>query len=387
MAQGERLLDNRPNRWARGVVASAIACSLAAAQAPVAWAQGRPGDGATKASAGGSASATAAAPAAKPDLNAAKKHYGEGEKKFKAGDYAGALPEFEQANEIKSTPHAERYLGLCEDNLGHYQAALDWYDKFLAHVPDKLAAQGDELRKRSAEIKAMPGKVHVDSTPQGATVTVDDKPETAPTPLDVELAPGTHVVKLTATGHLPTTKSVDVAFASTQTVTADLEPEPAPAPPPPVAAAVPAVAPAAPPPATPPEPRSKVPAIVTGALAVAAAGVGTVFGIVALNDKSNFDKNPTTSTADSGDTHALIADMAFGVALTFGVTSAVLFLTKDEAPATTTSSSAHPATAGAPSLADGTARSVAPAAKPAVTFAAAPIVGPHVGGAGLLLRF
>src|SRR5580692_6825962 len=75
MAQGERLLDNRPNRWARGVVASAIACSLAAAQAPVAWAQ----PPAVKASAGGSASAsaTAGAPAAKPDLNAAKKHYGE----------------------------------------------------------------------------------------------------------------------------------------------------------------------------------------------------------------------------------------------------------------------------------------------------------------------
>ena len=73
-----------------------------------------------------------------------------------------------------------------------------------------------------------------------------------------------------------------------------------------------------------------VPAFVTGGLAVAAAGVGTVFGIIALSNKSDFDKNPTTQTADDGDTHALIADMAFGVALTFGVTSAVLFLTKDE---------------------------------------------------------
>jgi hypothetical protein len=371
MAQGDRVLDNRPNRWRRGVVTGTLACSLAVAQSTLAWAQP---PGAKPAAGAAGAGSAATATGGKADLNEAKKHYGDGEKKYKAGDYAGALADFKEANEIKSTPHAERYLGLCEDKLGHYQAALDWYDKFLAHVPDKLASQGDELQKRSAEIKAMPGKVHVDSTPPGATVTVDDKPEASPTPLDVELAPGTHTLKLTAAGRVPSTKSVDVAFASTQTVTADLEPEAAPPPPPPVAAAVPAVAPA---PATPPppaEPRSKVPAIVTGGLAIAAAGVGTVFGIIALGDKSDFDKNPTTSTADSGDTHALIADMAFGVALTFGVTSAVLFLTKDEAPPAT-SSAGHSTTA-----------KVA-AAKPAVTFAATPIVGPHVGGGGFSMRF
>jgi hypothetical protein len=367
MAGGDRVLDKRPNRFARGVVAGAIACSLGIAQSPLAWAQ-PPAD---KAAAPGAAS--------KPDLNAAKKHYADGEKKYKAGDYAGALADFKEANEIKSTPQAERYIGLSEDNLGHYQAALDWYDKFLAHVPDKLASQGDDLRKRSAEIKAMPGKVHIDSTPQGATVTVDDKPQASPTPIDVDLPAGPHTLKLTAAGRLPSTKSVDVAYASTQTVSAELEPEPAP--PPPVAAAVPVAAPVPSTPPPPVEPRSKVPAIVTGGLAIAAAGVGTVFGVIALGDKSDFNKNPTTATADSGDTHALIADMAFGVALTFGVTSAVLFLTKDE-PAPATSSTASPSRTTA---ASSPARRAD--AKSAVTFAAAPIVGPHVGGAGLLLRF
>jgi PEGA domain len=334
-----------------------MAGSLTLAQAPMAWAQ---------------------PPAAisKTDLAAAKKHYGDGEKKYKAGDYAGALADFKEANEIKSTPHAERYLGLCEDNLGHYQAALDWYDKFLAHVPDKLASQGDDLRKREAEIKAMPGKLHVDSTPTGAVVTIDDKTQSGPTPLDVDLAPGTHVVKVTAPGRLPGSKPVDVAFASAQSVSLELDPEPVAAPPPPPVAAVAPAAPATPlVPAPPPPPRSMVPAIVTGGLAIAAAGVGTVFGIMALNDKSEFDKNPTTQTADNGDTHALIADMAFGVAVTFGVTSAVLLLTKDESA--TTSSATHGAT---------TARAAAEK-KTAVTFTPTPIVTPHSGGAGFVLRF
>jgi hypothetical protein len=123
-----------------------------------------------------------------------------------------------------------------------------------------------------------------------------------------------------------------------------------------------------------------VPAFVTGGLAIVAAGVGTVFGVMALNDKSNFDKNPTTSTADNGDTHALIADMSFGVALTFGVTSAVLLLTKDEAP--------PPAASGAPAAktAQGDANRNARKSG-AVTVTPTPMVGPHSGGAGVLLRF
>jgi hypothetical protein len=353
------ILDKRPIEMGYRVIACVIASAMVLSQTPSVWAQG--------------AAAPAAAAGAKPDLAAAKKHYGEGEKKYKAGDNAGALVEFKAANDIKSTPQAERYIALCEDGLGHFQAAADFYDKFLAHVPDKMAAQGDEIKKRSAEIKALPGKVHIESNPPGAGVTVDDKQTGAPTPTDVELPPGQHTIKLSEPGRLPSERPVDVTFASTQTVSVDLEPEPAPAPPPPPMATTPPTPPAAPPP-PPPEPRSKVPAFVTGGLAVAAAGVGTVFGVMALNDKSKFDKNPTSDTADSGDTHALIADMAFGVALTFGVTSAVLFLTKDEQPPPTSSSGAlRMAKAGDP--------------KNAITVTAVPVFGPHSGGAGLLVRY
>jgi hypothetical protein len=338
------------------VVAAALACL----QAPAAWAQ-----------AGG-----AGKEPGKADLAAAKKHYAEGEKKYKAGDFAGAETEFKAANDIKAAPPTERYIGLCEDNLGHLQTAVDWYDKFLAHVPEKMADKGDEIRKRDGEIKALPGKVHVESTPPGASITIDDKPQSAPTPTDVDLAPGQHTIKLSEAGRLPSTKTVEVAFASTQTVSATLDPEaPAAAPPPVAATPPPAPETPPPPPPPPPEPRSKVPAYVTGGLAIVAAGVGTVFGIMTLSDKSDFDKNPTTSTADNGDTHALITDMAFGVALTFGVTSAVLFLTKDEPPA---------ASSAAPRAVTAKAQKTH---KSHVTVTPAPMVGAHSGGAGLTVRF
>jgi hypothetical protein len=315
------------------------------------------------------AQSTAAAPSS-VDIASAKKHYAEGERKLKAQDFEGALADFKAANDIKAAPQAERNIGVCEDNLGHFPAAAEWYAKFLAHVPEKLAAQGEEIKKRVAVIQAMPGKLHVDSNPPGATVTIDGKAQSGVTPLDVDLPPGPHDIKLTEAGRLPDSKSVDVAFASTQTVTSDLAPEPPPAPTPVVVVAPPPP----PPPATPPptEARSVIPAFITGGLAVAAVGVGTVFGVLALNDKSSFDKNPTTATADNGDTHSLIADMAFGVAITFGVTSAVLFLTQDE-PASTTAST--------------TPRHTAEAKSSDVTFTPTPMVGPHTAGAGFLMQF
>ncbi|MGO9832690.1 MAG: PEGA domain-containing protein [Polyangiaceae bacterium] len=347
-------MDKQPNGLWTKVIAGVIVGALALALTPDARAQGTP---------------------AKPDLAAAKKHYGEGDKKYKAGDFAGALTEFKAANDIKSTPQAERYIGMTEDNLGHYAAAADWYDKFLAHVPDKLASEGDEIKKRDAEIKALPGKVHIESTPPGANVTIDEKPQASPAPLDVDLPPGPHTVKLTEQGRLPAQKQIDVGYASAQAVTVTLDS----APPPPVAPPAPptpvAVAPPPAPAPPPSEPRSQVPAYITGALAIAAAGVGTVFGVLALNDKSSFDKTPTTQIADNGDTHSLISDMSFGVAITFGVTSAVLFLTRDEAPAAAASASKD------------TPAKAASSKHRAVTITPTPMVGAHSGGAGFVLQF
>jgi hypothetical protein len=346
----------------RRVVAGLVGGAFIMSQAPAALAQG------------GSDKPSTAAATPSVDIVSAKKHYAAGEKKYKAGDFAGALSDFKEANDIKSTPQAERYLALCEDALGHYSAAADWYDQFLGHVPAKMLVQGDEVRKRVGEIRAMPGKVHIESNPPAADVTIDGTLQSTPTPLDVDLAPGAHQVAFKHAGRLPAERGVTVAFASSQALTVDLAPEPPRVPVAPVAVApVPAPLPTAPPPA---EPRSLVPAYITGALAVAAAGVGTVFGVLTLNDKASFNRNPTTTTADNGDTHALIADMSFGVAITLGVTSVVLFATKDEAPAAMSSARSKTKTAH---LRDKTEHGV--------SWSPVPIVGAHWGGGGLVMSF
>ncbi len=267
-------------------------------------------------------------------VNDARKHYGDGEKKFKAGDYAGALTEFQAADAIKSAPQSLRYIGLCHDNLGQFADAVSFYEKFLASVPDKMKKEGDEIKARVGVIKAMPARIHVETTPAGAAIVADGK-AMGVTPTDVELAPGKHLLHIELAGFLPVDRDVDLTFGAKQDIKSELQAKPV-EPPPVVATPTPVepVKPVEPPKPEPPkESHSKLPAYITGGLAIVAIGVGTGFGIAALAKKSDFDKTPTADIADTGENFALVADMAFGVAITLGVTAAVLFFTNDDEPA------------------------------------------------------
>jgi hypothetical protein len=92
-------------------------------------------------------------------------------------------------------------------------------------------------------------------------------------------------------------------------------------------------------------------AFAAAGFAIALAGVGTPFGIMTLQQKSDFDKSPTMQSYHDGTEYAVIADTCFGAAFALGVTSIVL-------------------------LVEGR-RSLTPV----------PLVGAHMGGAGLHLSF
>lgn len=329
------------------------------------------------------AGAKPAAPAAKPAAPAGAKPAAAGAKPAakgktalqrakdaqKAGDHATALEEYKAALAEKDTPEAQLGLAQTQDALKDYPAAVASYEKFLAAVPKAMVKDGETAKARSAEIQQMPATLKITSVPEGAVVTVDEKLQEAKTPSSVEVPAGKHKVTVSQKGYDPSTQEVEATFAATVEVKAELKETPA-APPPPPAAPVPVAKTEAPPP--PVKPRSKVPAFITGGIAVAALGVGTGFGIRALAKKGDFNDAPTEDTANSGENSALIADMAFGVALTFGITSAVLFLAKDEPRATATA----PQTPAARS-------------KQASTWklTPAPYFNQHGGGAGALVRF
>jgi hypothetical protein len=117
-------------------------------------------------------------------------------------------------------------------------------------------------------------------------------------------------------------------------------------------------------------------AFIAAGVAVVGVGVGTAFGVLALDKKSDFEAHPTVAGANTGNQEAVLADVAFGTAVIAGVTSLVLFLKHDQPDdaTVTTGSPSHPGDAPT---------------KPAssVSFTVSPILSPHGGGAGAVLRF
>jgi hypothetical protein len=293
--------------------------------------------GPTKAAPAPDKAATGPAIAAKPDPKAqkgAKKALADGEKAYKTADFATALTRFEESEALLPSAAAEYWIADCLDKLGRLDEALPAYNRFLANpTQDKtLADKRTTAEARVAQLKAtVPGEINVITKPEHASVMVDGQAQPGQTPMPLKLSPGEHKIVVTAPGYEPREITVVASAAVKGEQKVDLVeiPPPPPAPPPP-----PPPASAPPPPAPPPAPPSMTPAYVTLGVAGVATVVGTYFGIRALSAKSDYNDHPTSDKADKVENSALVADMAFGVAITLGVTGIVL-LTSPEEPAAT----------------------------------------------------
>jgi hypothetical protein len=305
------------------ITAALVAGTLAATTlVPLAHAQGE---------AKQPAAATEAKQPDKKTTAAARKAYEAGKNAFDDGDFEAAYGKFKEANDLVPSPQAQYWLALTLDKQGKVEEAVAAYQAFLDN-PDAGQVgetQLAEAKARHTELKAQTiARINVTTTPAGAAVTVDGEPQPGTTPMSLELKPGEHKLVVTADGHVPKEVALSVEGGQTLEESVELTPEPEPVPEP-AAAPPPPAEPAAQPPPPPAEERSKVPAYVTLGVAGAGAIVGTIFGIMALSKKSDYDDNPTAETADDVERNALISDMAFGVAITLGVTGIVLLTSPD----------------------------------------------------------
>ncbi len=307
------------------VVAALVAGAMAATTlAPAAQAQGT------------AEAAPAPAPPTPAQKAEAKKAYNAGKKAYGSEDFAAAAEAFKKADATIPSPHAKYWYAVSLDKSDAEDAKLmekiAAYDAYLADAGADQVGQDlfEGAAKRLDELKGKaPATVKLTSVPEGATITVDGEAQQGATPLELTLAAGTHKIAVAAEGYL--TKEIEVTLEGTQTLEQSVELE---AEPPPPVEAEPEPPPAAPePPPPPPEEPSKVPAYVTLGIAGAGAVVGTIFGVSALSKKSDFDDNPTNELADDVERNALISDMAFGVAITLGVTGVVLLTSKEETAA------------------------------------------------------
>lgn len=301
----------------RRFVASATTLAFAMGVVPQsAWAQ----------SAGEPAPVAATADTAGPSEEerlAARTAFEAGTKAYSEGDYATAEAEFRKAHAAIPSPHAEYWIASALDKQNKEpRVVVEAYEVFLSN-PGSVHVGEDKLNEANARVaelkKTLPARYTFTTNPAGASLSIDGVVQTGVTPLTVELSPGPHKIEVAQSGYDTSIVEIQVEGGSTVeqplTLTQSVVPEPVP-----VAAA-------------PAQERSLVPAYVTLGLGTAGLIAGTVFGILALDAKSQFDSNPSSDKADEVERNALIADMSFGVALTLGITGVVLLTASEPAPA------------------------------------------------------
>ncbi len=268
----------------------------------------------------------AAEPAGPSDADraTAREAYGRGQTHLEAGEFEQAEAAFMEAYGAVPNPVVLIGVAHARERGGNAVGAVESYERYLterADAPDRA-----EVEQSIAELRARPATLVLTSTPPGAAITIDEVAREEVTPAEVEVPPGDHTVALTLEGHEPVTETVTVTFGERHEVA-------------PAFVALPPVGDEfgeegegeeyEEPEEEATEEDEGIPAGVWVSSAVAGVGLitGSVLGFLALSEQSSFDDDPTEETADNGETLALFADVAFGVAIAGAITAVVLWLT------------------------------------------------------------
>jgi tetratricopeptide (TPR) repeat protein len=184
--------------------------------------------------------------AAKP-LERARVRYREGVEAYKEGHFRDAIDLFLEADQLAPSAALSFNIGAAYEKLGEPAAALRWYRDYLRRAPDasdrtqvEALVSGFEHTLQSNGVQ----QVTVSSTPPGAELVVDGQ-SVGVTPFTVEIAPGSHAVRLLLAGRAPASRTVDLPADHAIDVDVELGPEelpqsasePSPSPPVPSSAA------------------------------------------------------------------------------------------------------------------------------------------------------
>lgn len=253
-----------------------------------------------------------------PELAEAMERYGDAERLFEQGDFRGALAEFQRIYELLEG-HPNQFfvlfnLGRAYEELHRYDLAIEMYQRYL----DEGGQDGEDRAEVEASLRALErllGTVAITLTPGG--------PETAEVwlgewqvgvaPGEVQIPGGQHTIEVRAQGYEVLRRQIQVP--SRQRVELELTM------------------------AQLSDFRGVSPAlfVASTALAVASLGVGIGLGVNAmmLHDDANQCRgtrgcmlDPSARRQEIND-FALAADVMYGVAGLFAVTSVVLVFVTD----------------------------------------------------------
>ncbi|MFE8600447.1 PEGA domain-containing protein [Archangium violaceum] len=291
--------------------------------------------------AGGASAAPRRAPN-KANLEEAQSRYQRGKELYSENDFQASLLEFQRAHELAPSYRLLYNIAQVQYQLQDYAGALRSFQQYLLEGSTELSAQRkDEVQREIDKLQGRVAYLRITVSKPGAEITVDDvSVGISPLPETVLVSAGRRRVVASLPGHLPASRTVDVAGRDTANVALELVSTSAPQP-----AALVAEAPVTKP--TVPGSSSEVastgqrgfplvPWIATGGLAVA-SGVTGVLALSASNDlrKQREAFGATRTQLDEASqktrTLALTSDVLLGATVVAAGVSAFLTLTSQPA--------------------------------------------------------
>jgi hypothetical protein len=167
----------------------------------------------------------AAAAAHGEPVDEVRGHIERGVAAYRARQFAKAVDELLQANRLApAQPEPYRWLAAAEVELDDCPSALINIDAFVARVPpgDPRIAELATLRDRCVGS----GRVDIDSTPSGATLSIDGGPPIGATPIKrLAMRAGPHTLTLEKPGFVPLSHPIDVRPFGVDYATFSLRPD------------------------------------------------------------------------------------------------------------------------------------------------------------------
>jgi len=270
----------------------------------------------------------AAEPDGAPD---ASKHFRHGVELSDDGDWRAALIEFERAYAITPNFRVLYDIGQCRFQLHDYPGALGAFRRYLTEGADQVP--GDRRTTVEADIESLKGRVafmHLVAAENGAEVSVDDTVVGAtPFAAPVAVSAGRHKVTVSKSGFASAVQYVDIAGEETLDVTLTL--------------GAGTVAPALASTVSPARHRSIAPALVAFGIGAVGLGMGSYFGVTAVENKHDLDGTcvqsscPASSQSlyNEAQRNALWSTVGFGAAIAgAGVGAGYLLFTRPRESAT-----------------------------------------------------
>jgi tetratricopeptide (TPR) repeat protein len=159
--------------------------------------------------------------------HAAQETYKRGASAYSSGQYTEAIDLFRQADRLSPSAALSFNIARAYEKIGDGPSTLAWYRDYLRRSPRSpdAAEVGRSIDRLEAEL-AQKGvqQVTVLSTPNGATIVMDEQP-VGVTPWTGELAPGSHGVSIRLRGYADVERTFVLSSADAMDINVALQPE------------------------------------------------------------------------------------------------------------------------------------------------------------------